>query len=385
MPFPRSKDDKVLICILLDGLGNEIVQKTSFLKDILENVRPLKTVLGYSCAAQASIITGLLPAQHGGFTVYYKSNNSLFKWLYLLHFLPSMIEKKLLKKADAITRSLFRITGYFSIWEIPWKILPKFQLYERKGFYTKYPLRPILTILDEARESGISTLSYYWNTSESRIFSETESNLLARKAGFHFLYIAKIDHLLHINGNNEDRITTELNIYEERIRRIYQVASENYQHVDLMVFSDHGMLDVTERINVMAPISKLKFRLGKDYLAFFDATMVRFWFNSKKCKRLVADTMSDIKGIRFLDDNELSALGCFFPDRRYGEMIYLADGGKIISPSFFGSQDHIRGMHGYHPQEAGYKAFVGSSNLDISSAESITDLYRIMRDNLCIT
>ena len=95
--------------------------------------------------------------------------------------------------------------------------------------------------------------------------------------------------------------------------------------------------------------------------------------------------MSDIKGIRFLDDNELSALGCFFPDRRYGEMIYLADGGKIISPSFFGSQDHIRGMHGYHPQEAGYKAFVGSSNLDISSAESITDLYRIMRDNLCIT
>ena len=134
----------------------------------------------------------------------------------------------------------------------------------------------------------------------------------------------------------------------------------------------------------MTPISKQKFRLGNDYLVFYDATMVRLWFNNKECKRSIMDTMSRIDGIRLLNDSELNTLGCLFSDRRYGEIIYLADGGKIISPNFFGSQSHVRGMHGYHPQEAGYEAFVGFSNLDNADAESVTDLYGIMLKKLGI-
>ena len=41
-------------------------------------------------------------------------------------------------------------------------------------------------------------------------------------------------------------------------------------------------------------------------------------------------------------------------------------------------------MHGYHPNEPGYEAFVGSIGLELESAESITDLYAIIAANLGI-
>ncbi len=384
MPFPRPKDEKVLICVLLDGLGYELVQQMSFLGNLFEDVRPLKTVLGYSCAAQPSILTGLSPAEHGGLCVYYRSPKSIFGWMRMLPLLPNMFRRRrLIKEAVDLTRRFFRITGYFNIWAIPYELLPRFQFYERKGFYTRHPLKEISTILDEARDKGISVSSYYWNTPKDQIFSETEDKLVARQARFHYLYIAGTDSLLHANGNDLGSVENELRGYADQIRRIHRIAKENYSEVELMVFSDHGMLDVTKSVDAMTPISKLPYRLGEDYLAFYDATMVRFWFDNPSCRQPIMEVMANIEGLRLLSDRELEGLGSLFPDHRYGEAIYLAEGGTIISPSFFGRSEHIRGgMHGYHPQESSYEAFVGFSNLDVGEPKAITDLYEIMRRSL---
>jgi len=377
-----EKDNKVLLCILLDGLGYELVKRTSSLNDLFQDVCPLKTVLGYSTAAQASILTGLTPGEHGGFCVYYRSLRSIYWWTRLLPFLPKRIRRKYSNRIVEITRRLFKITGHFNIWRIPRNLLAKFQLFEKQGLYTSNPVNGIPTILDTARSKGLNVSSYYWNTQDETIFSETKKKLARREAQFHFLYISRTDHLLHLHGKDSASLQAELGYYAKQIRTVYKIAKENYRNVGMLVFSDHGMLNVTGKVDVMSPISKLSYRLGSDYLAFYDATMARFWFDNKICKRSIMDTMSTIPGIRLLDDNELSDLGCLFPDKRYGEVIYLADGGIILSPSFFGAQDHIRGMHGYHPEEYGYDAFVGSSNIDIGNPKAITDLYGIMRQML---
>ncbi len=379
MPFPDSKDEKVLICILLDGLGYRLATKIPTLNGLCDSIRPLKTVLGYSCAAQPSILTGLMPDEHGGFCVYYRAKNSIFWWLRIAFWMPPKIRKKLIKNTIPLTRRLYGITGYFNKWQIPIEILPQFQLYEKNSFYSHNPLPNIPTVLDLARSKGKKVASNHWSTPASQIFVQTEKRLIARQASFHYLYIANTDHLLHLNGNNAK---TDIDGYAKKIERIIQIARENYQKVQVLIFSDHGMLEVNDTIDPMTQINKLPFRIGKDYLAFYDATMVRLWFKNYQVRELIINILNNTKGLSLLSDHELKKLGSFFPDRRYGEVIYLADGGKIISPSFFGDLNHMKGMHGYHPDEPGYEAFFGSINLELDSAESITDLYPIIAQNL---
>lgn len=378
MPFPKSKDDKVTICVLLDGLGYDLVQRISFLNDLFDEVLPLKTVFGYSCAAQPSILTGLMPTGHGGLCTYYRSSRSIFSWIRLLGLLPRRLRKNILNKSKEITRRIYRITGYFDIWKIPYELLPHFQFYELKSFYSRNPINGISTILDEVRDQGLTVSSYHWNTSDDQIFGETEEKLAMRKAVFHYLYISKTDHLLHINGNDPVHLKNSLSYYANNIRQIYKVAKENFKKVELLVFSDHGMIDVTDKIDVMSHLNKLPYRFAEDYLVFYDATMVRLWFKNPTCKEPIMNIINNINGIELISDNELKKLGSLFPDYRYGESIYLAKGGNIISPSFFGDLD-VKGMHGYHPQEPGYEAFVGSSNVNMGKPKQITDLYWIIR------
>jgi hypothetical protein len=51
---------------------------------------------------------------------------------------------------------------------------------------------------------------------------------------------------------------------------------------------------------------------------------------------------------RILPDAELEELGALFPDRYFGELIFLVEEGVLIVPSHMGERP-IRAMHGYHP------------------------------------
>ena len=137
-----------------------------------------------------------------------------------------------------------------------------------------------------------------------------------------------------------------------------------------------------QHIDVRTHVERLPYGLGSDYLAFYDATMVRFWFKNTECEHAIKECLSSIEGIRLLGDEELQSLGSLFPDRRYGEAIYLVDAGSIVAPSFFGSQEHLKGMHGYHPDAEEYDAFLGSAGVDVGDARHITDLCAIMRQEL---
>jgi hypothetical protein len=88
--------------------------------------------------------------------------------------------------------------------------------------------------------------------------------------------------------------------------------------------------------------------VGRDYLAFFDSTMVRVWGDARAVDAAVAG-LGDAG--RLLSDDELRALGCWFPAREYGDAVVLANPGVLIVPSFMGAKP-IAAMHGYHPDDA---------------------------------
>jgi hypothetical protein len=64
----------------------------------------------------------------------------------------------------------------------------------------------------------------------------------------------------------------------------------------------------------------------------------------------VEDALQQVPQGRILPDEELAQLRCLFPDRYFGELIFLVKEGVLIVPSHMGERP-IRAMHGYHPTD----------------------------------
>ena len=86
---------------------------------------------------------------------------------------------------------------------------------------------------------------------------------------------------------------------------------------------------------------------------------------------------------RIVPDAELARLHCLFPDRYFGEMIFLLREGVLIVPSHMGERP-IRAMHGYHPDERhSYAALLTNQPEIPDDITAIPHIYQLMvRDAL---
>jgi hypothetical protein len=147
-----------------------------------------------------------------------------------------------------------------------------------------------------------------------------------------------------------------------------------------MVFGDHGMADATGVVDLLTPLARLPLKMKRDFLYFVDSTMARFWFFRDGVREQVADLLARIRGGQVLEDDELERLGVLYPDRRYGELIYLADPGVLFVPSFMGKKP-IAAMHGYHPDhEDGDTLFL--TNFDHRPLTKTRDLGPFLTEEL---
>jgi hypothetical protein len=78
--------------------------------------------------------------------------------------------------------------------------------------------------------------------------------------------------------------------------------------------------------------------------------MARFWFFNDRARQTVINCLNQTPEGRIIPDEELKELRAFFPDRYFGELIFLVKEGVLIVPSHMGERP-IRAMHGYHPTD----------------------------------
>jgi hypothetical protein len=77
-------------------------------------------------------------------------------------------------------------------------------------------------------------------------------------------------------------------------------------------------------------------------------------------------------------DEELEQLGTLFPDRYFGELIFLVSEGVLIVPSHMGERP-IRAMHGYHPDAPhSYAALMTNHDRVPEDITAIPDVYKLM-------
>jgi hypothetical protein len=238
------------------------------------------------------------------------------------------------------------VRAYYDLYEIPLHLLHAFDVGQTGNPFDPGGLRTE-TVFDWMQARGIRYRLWDYRSAESENFRQAEA-ALGDAPDVVFVYTAELDALMHRVGIFHDSVAERLETYAAFIARMRDSASRAGRELVTMVLSDHGMTDVANTVDVWGALNDAGLRAGRDYLAFFDSTMARFWGDGGALA--VAERAFAGRGRR-LSDTELASLGCLFPGREYGEAVFLANPGTLIVPSFMGSRA-IAAMHGYHPGDA---------------------------------
>ncbi len=370
--------------LFIDALGWEVLRRhPEFLADVAPHRKPLETILGYSSACDPSIISGLTPAQHRLWSSYYydPASPSPFAWVRWLGFLPSVVTEKARVRhyLSRIVKSVCGIRGYFQLYNVPFCELPRFHYAEWKRIWEPGGLPQGRSIFDLLLEAGKTWHVHDSNLGDEAKLGELNRALAGRKIDLAYVSLGKLDALMHAEGTRSPRIPQLLKWYDGEIRKTLDVARSHFADVKLYVFTDHGMHDIHRGFDLQAGIEKLGLVFGRDYVAFYDSTMGRFWSRTADARRRLTEFLAVHPEGRLLPEEELRALGVFFDDHQYGDLIFLMNPGVQIAPSFMGRKA-IAGMHGFHPAEPDSRAMICSEQPLPEALTRIQQIFGLMCD-----
>jgi len=337
--------------VFVDACGWEIVRDRPFARNLAPERRKLRSVFGYSSACIPSILSGRWPVGHRNWCYFvYDPPRSPFRSLRHLRWLPRALTGRRFFR-HRLSRALkihLKFRGYFDLYNIPFKYISLFDFSEKKNPLQPGGLNAGPNIFDHLQSGGIPYHVSDPTLGERQNLDRLLADIGRERIDFAFLYWPDLDGVLHRVGNTSPEVPAKLDAYEPWLAELMARAREHYSEVRLTIFSDHGMANCDRLLDLRARIDPLGLRMGADYAVVYDSTMARFWFFNDRARRLVTELLGSVAEGRIMPDSELAELGTLFPDRYFGELIFLVEEGVLIVPSHMGERP-IRAMHGYHP------------------------------------
>lgn len=374
-------DRRLAIFAFIDAFGWQILKNHEFLEDELPFRKPVDTVFGYSSTCIPTILTGSMPREHGHFSCfYYNPKESPFGVCRWLSVLPKSISRR-----GRIRRYLskgigryYGYTGYFQIYNMPFKWLPLFDYSEKKDLYQPEGVNNgNTTIFDYFRARDIPFHLSDWHASEVQNLGALHKDLGEGRIRTAYLYMAELDAILHEHGPTAPEVTAKVEWYEKEMRKVLEEARKSYDEVRLFVFSDHGQAQIEHEFDLVSQIESLDLKFGKDYVAVYDSTMVRMWFHHDTARQEITDLLNEQPHGRIVPAHQMAAWGCDFENHKYGELFYLVEPGVLINPSFMGEY-RLEGMHGYAPEDIHSTAMLAASHAPAANPLRLDDHYAMM-------
>lgn len=373
----------LMVVLFVDALGWRLAGARPGFASPLEHRREIETILGFSSGALPTAFSGRLPREHGRFLMYRiaGAEPTPFAGFGPLGWLPPRLQRSWRLRQWLTRRVAARgVRGYFNLYEVPPGELAHFDLAEKADLFAPGGLA-VDTLWDALDRRGARWRGWNWRTPEARSLAELLACIETGDDDLLFLYTADLDATLHHEGSRGDGVRACLDRYDAWIARAFAAAARRGRPLWLYLCSDHGMVDVTETADVMARVDALPFRRGRDYVAFYDSTMARFWWRSDAARDAVrAALAADPRG-RWLDAATLAREGADFPEREYGDDLWLLAPGVLLLPSFMGSRP-VRAMHGYDASHPDMSALLASNRPLGAGVRHLADLRAFLEAEL---
>ncbi len=249
---------------------------------------------------------------------------------------------------------------------IPFPFLEYFALTEDLVDHREPGVFPRPSILDDLTESG-RKYNYDSFTAVNGNFphrSDDERLAAVPRAcqegeyDLHLIYVSAPDLYGHKFGPLSEGLVAGLKEMDQKLERWVAEVERHSENNRFVFLGDHGMLSVEESFDAEKTIKRCMRDQGltakRDYVYFLDSTMVRFWALSDSARERALDALQADTGFleagQFVDEATARRHHAPFADRRYGDLLWLANPGVLVFPDFFHRTELYLGMHGYDPE-----------------------------------
>jgi hypothetical protein len=385
----HMQNSKTLI-IIIDALGHDIVEHLCLGAGLHE--RTIRMSPSYGFGEAAVMWSGRLPDETNRWNEFtYDPERSPFKWT--RHFHLGILDRL----ADRFVRCEYlefvvkRIIerGYNRLASHP---LPNSYLIPLSKLrfvlpvpdWKTYQLDRIAgepSVFGLLKEYGFtySYEGYPERTCDREVYESSMRMMHSNDVTISFFF--ELDAILHWHGKDSPEAMRKLNELGGYINGLIEEHQRRYANGKIIVFSDHGMSKVEKTLDVRGIIKALDHLTDtKDYLAFYDATMARFWFFREGVRSTVEGALQEVGGGRVLSEEERAIGGINFADRRFGDLIFFADDGVLISPNYFQGRHLFKGVHGHCPPSADQDGFfaTNSTAVDVGDSLHMHDLRKVL-------
>ena len=331
---------------------------------------------------RTEILTGLPSDQSGFFTaIGFDPPNSPYADVGSLHLLnlaeqvvlpmlslvPKRFGNKVHRRLRFYAQQYFRSRGIsMPSFMIPYPWLCNFALTEDRmdlRLPEAFPSPSVLTLLTDAGRTysydTFTALGFSATyTSDQERLNAVIDDLSRHKKDLYLTYIASADAHGHRLGPESAEFRTAIQALDNMLGHFVRQAEAAAPQNRYLFVGDHGMLTVTDEFNAEKEIQNLlheaKLKSGEDVLYFLDSTMVRFWELTDRARQDLGDTLrkSQAFGNRgaWMNISMARHFHAPWPDRRYGDHLWLADAGVLVFPDFYHRITPCKGMHGYDPR-----------------------------------
>ncbi len=353
----------VIIC--LDGFKYDYLKNTKFLKHLASKNLNGEIYHGFGYASEFSAITGKDVNELGMIVNNFYYNPNKIKFFYFWRFLDKIPFNN---QSRLFLNILYNIKEFLvgnnqpkSIFNIPLKYSKYFDFLMKKNFFAGNSLShpTIFDVLKNKKKiSGymwpfvlknnktkIDFLNISTNTTntDKRAFTRSIS-LLKDSPDLFYLHFFSTDNLVHKYGTESKKTIELIKILDKYVEEISKYADK------LLIFSDHGMTDIKEIIDIKKIIDSSGLVFGKDYVMFLDSTLARFWFFNDNAKNKIKNLLLKTKNGKIISFKNKDI------HRKFGELIFQVNPGILILPNFYQNVAD-KATHGYDDKSPDEKAF----------------------------
>jgi len=153
-----------------------------------------------------------------------------------------------------------------------------------------------------------------------------------------------LDRLGHMYGPSSAQIEQRVKYLDEQLNTLFNKLDKN---VVFIIMSDHGMVPVLSKNDLIGFLNKRGHTMGLDYFAFVGATYTSFWFRNEDEKNSIISDLNKLSFGKVLSNEEKSKLGLCNLGYEYGEIIFVNNDSSVTFPEFYHKRSFPKGMHGY--------------------------------------
>jgi hypothetical protein len=358
---PRPPGTSFTLLLLLDAFRPDYLRHTPFIRNLANHSATgfLRECFGF--LPRAAYFGGLNAEQFGFTNMYcFDPENSVFSSARTVAgaipqppseiqaFLRRFVENKARLRLPAFAKA------YASSAQIPLAYLPYFDLVEKRAPWDREAgFESLFGLLGRQK---IAWHQCSWPES-NRLADHSDAGIvrhvlqtLRPEHRLAYVHLGELDGIGHLHGPGSRALQTQLARTDDLCRQLIESARAIYPAVNVILFGDHGMVNVTTTLDLTPIIESTGLRFGSDFAYFLDSTMARFWFFHRGAEQAMRAAFRNVSGGRLLSADEMKQFGIAGCDRRNGEVIFLADPGVLLFPNFFQAEgEPIKGMHGYDP------------------------------------